>query len=223
MAVVRITAELISDIQQLAAVPFRDRTERAYARDKAYRKTHDMFQAVLDAWLEEKGLTEMVGYLPPSFYTRKSYIYVKKVNGYTMSQQNVYQKDGQDVDVLCAMVHPSGANYSMQSIEVNHPSLQHFADHQQAIVEELDAIQQERQIFMDTLGKLLRGSRSLKHALDQWPQLIELVPQHTIDRMNEVVERKKREKAEREEAEPINVGALNMSLTIAKISARSEQ
>lgn len=224
MAVVRITAELISDIQHLGAASFRDRTERAYARDKAYRKTHDMFQAVLDAWLEEKGLTEMVGYLPPSFYARKSYIHVKKVNGYTLSQQNVHQKDGQDVDVLCAMVYPSSSgSYSMQSIEVNHPSLQHFADHQKAIVEEIDAIQQERQIFVDTLGKLLRGSRSLKHALDQWPQLIELVPQQTINRMNEVVERKKREKAEQEQAEPINVGALNMSLTIGKISARSEE
>jgi hypothetical protein len=182
-----------------------------------------MFQAVLDTWLEERGLTEMVKSLSPEFFTRKSYIYVKKVNGRSMSQQNVHQKDGKDVDVLCAMINPAGNFYSMTGIEVNHPSLEHFADHQNAINEEVDAISAERVIFMDTLGKLLRGSRSLKHALDQWPQLIELVPQETINRMNEVVERKKREKAEQEQAEPINVGALNMSLTIGKISARSEQ
>lgn len=223
MAVVRMTAELISDIQHLAAVPFRDRTERALARDKAYRITHVMFQAVVDTWMEERGLTEIASSLPPEFFTRKSYLYVKKINGYTMSQQNVYQNDGLDVPVLCAMVHPSGGSYSMTSVEVNSPSLQHFADHQRAINEEVDAIQKERQVFMSTLNKLLQGSRSLKHALDQWPQLIELVPPHTIQRLNEVVERKKREKAEAEEAEPINVGALNMSLTISKISARSEQ
>ncbi len=223
MAVVRITAELISDIQHLGAVSFRDRTERAYARDKAYRITHNMFQAVTDAWLEERGLTETVKSLPSEFFVKKSYIYVKKINGYTLQQQNALQKDGLDVPVLCAMVHPSGGSYSMTSMEVNSPSLQHFADHQQAIVEEVEAIQRERVVFIDTLGKLLRGSRSLKHALDQWPQLIELVPPHAIHRLNEVVERKKSEKAKAEEAEPINVGALNMSLTIAKISARSEQ
>jgi len=223
MAVVRITKELISDIQHLAGASFRERTERAYARDKAYRQTHNMFQAVVDAWTEERGVTEMVKSLPPEFYTGKSYIYVKKVNGRSVKQQNVYQKDGKDVDVLCAMVYPSGNSYSMTNIEVNHPSLEHFADHHRAINDEVDAIGKERTLFMDTLGKLLRNSRSLKHALDQWPQLIELVPQETINRMNEVVERKKRDKAEREEAEPINVGTLNMSLVIGKISARSEQ
>ena len=209
--------------RSLAGVSFHERTERAYARDKAYRQTHNMFQTIIDVWTEERGLTEIVKSLSPEFFTKRNYIYVRKVNGQPMNQQNVQQKDVKDVDVLCAMVNPSGNSYSMAGIEVNHPSLQHFADHQKAIKEEVAAINQERTLFMDTLGKLLRTSRSLKHALDQWPQLIELVPQGTINRLNEVVKRKKRDKAEREEAEPINVGTLNMSLSIAKISARSEQ
>jgi hypothetical protein len=221
MAVVRITSELTKDILGLAEVSFRDRMERAFARDKAYRQTHNMFQAVCDAWLENQGLASVIAYLSDDFYEKTSYIYVGSINGQSLNQQAVFTSDGNDRPVLCAMVNPSSHRYSMLSIDINHPSLQHFADHVKDIQDEIEAIQQERKNFMDTLGKLLRNSRSLKHALDQWPHLIELVPAIVIERMNEVVERKKQTKAK--EAEPINVDTLNMSLTIAKISARSEQ
>jgi hypothetical protein len=110
-------------------------------------------------------------------------------------------------------------NFSGLHIAKTPENLALFADLHNEYMERSEAckaIDQEKGAFVSQVKSIIDGVTTLKQALGLWPGLWDLVPHEAKSKHNEITEREKREKRDREEI-VVDLDSLNAGLVTAKI------
>jgi len=220
MANIRLSREIRDTIVSKAYAGFTLRIGQEEENTHKWLKENNFSAKVVECWLRENKLTDIVEQLPDMFFVKPSGMYLGDLNGQTLGvfQYVKFEEPTRVLTVMTTRTSPYGGS-SRVTVE-NDPELNGFVYRIKEALYNMNAIAVERGLFIDDVRKLLDACTSLKQAIDRWPQLVELLDSELLKRHHQKSDGPTKEKAALPD---IDITALNTSLVINKIAARVEE
>lgn len=191
MATIRITKDLMRDIERKIDADVRPINDKHAASFKIGMSAEDIYEHALTAFLAAEGVERATfDGLPQSWKDDCQNITLSKVNGvnvpwnyrnYTFANPPVYAPDRMKCDM---------------NVEVECEALQPIADAVVAWVEEEKRLHAEQAAFLSGVKKIMNACSTVKQAVEMWPQFIEVLPDNVKSRHFEVEVRQKKAKLE---------------------------
>lgn len=220
MATVRLSREIRDTITSKAYAGFTLRIHQEEEHTHKWLKENNFGAKVIECWLRENKLTDIVEQLPDMFFGQYGVLYLDTINGQDLRTFQ-YFKFEQSTRLLIAMMTKTSAYGGSSRIKVtNDPELAGFVYRISDALDNINTIAVEREAFINGIRKFLDACTTLKQAIDRWPQLVELLDSELLRKHHQKSDDSTREKAVLPD---IDITALNTSLVINKIAARIEE
>lgn len=218
MAIVRITENVINEIDEQIISQFNVRTKALASSYRASAYEVEQFvNETITCWLETHGSTRAAfNALPKDCFPTLSRNRITHING-----QNI--TGIMDSDTTSPMHVPNeftawqGAKLTL-NIE-NNECIQNVIDRAAELQAKHEEILQERHRVRESVRKILSSFPSVNKALDFWPPLRELLTERIKDRIDQEVERKKKNGIDTDALAEISLDNLNVSLVKNKLAS----
>ena len=191
MATVRITKDLTTGIISKLRDQFevRRRNLKTHIAEGFEPMKSQYFEDLLTTILEQSDIPrDIYDAIPNGWCHTTSRLKAFRLNNVTSEVLPAGNPLGKPIKV------PENLNYLCESLRLEHPRLQPYAEYASLANAQLAQLAREETESIHMANSLLTQAGSLKQALDVWPHLMELLPDWAIKQHNKPSEKRQKSK-----------------------------